>query len=366
MMTGFQRCAFVSLSVLAACVVKNQQSSDPSAGEYNDYYSETGASGGGTGNVVDSGDPTAPKPQLATSTKGAPGRKGKALTSKKPPVDGGSKPRPKPPEVAQFALEGYVPTNAGAGSIVEVYGTGFKTAKDVAVMIGKKRQKIVETGDGHLVVQVAAGSTGPLSLVGVTKGTVGRPVGRTAVKSETPFVLLAKDSPFAKGRTDPNHGLVGNVYVIGKEVKELPSFDDLGAPIATIAVDNLDIASRKMGGSIKGGGKEAKEWFAIHFKGSLNVTAAGEYSLCLNANDGAQLYLDENLVVNNDGAREAVAEKCEKIAIEPGEYKLDLLYFQGTGDLGLQFTWAKDGAEKEAVPKEAFFPPEDIKTLASK
>jgi hypothetical protein len=200
----------------------------------------------------------------------------------------------------------------------------------------------------------------------VTKGTAGRPAMRTAVKSEAPFVVLPKDSPFGKAsRKNKDHGLIGNVFDIGKEVKELPAFDDLGAPIGTIAVDSLDIASSQMKGAFKGKSGDVKEWFAIHFKGSLNITAAGEYELCLNAGDGAQLYLDENLIVDNDGVHDT-SEKCEKLAIEPGEYKLDLLYFQGTGELGLQLTWAKDGGKKEAVPAAALFPPDDRETMASK
>lgn len=366
-MTRFHPCAIASVSLLAACVGQSAQSNDPNAGVYDDYYSEKSGSGG-SGGVADGGDGKTPKPQLATSTTGAPKRKGKALSSKKPPVTGGTKPkptRPKPPD-AKFALEGFLPTNAGAGGLVEVFGTGFATDKDVAVMIGKKRAKIVEAAEGHLVVQVAAGSSGPLSLMNVTKGAFGRPSGRSpAVKSTESFVLLGKDNPFAKARTDASHGLIANVFNIGKEVKELPSFDDLGAPIATIAVDNLDIASTPFKGAFKGKSGEAKEWFAMHFKGSLNVVAAGEYEMCLNAGDGAQLYLDENLIVNNDGVHDST-EKCEKISIDPGEYKLDLLYFQGTGELGLQLTWAKDGGEKEVVPRDVLFPPDDRATLASK
>ena len=81
-MTRFQRCAFASLSVLAACVVKNSQSSDPSAGEYDDYYSEKSGSGGsGSDGSSDGGD--RPRPQLATSTTGGAKRKGKSLASKK-------------------------------------------------------------------------------------------------------------------------------------------------------------------------------------------------------------------------------------------------------------------------------------------
>lgn len=365
-MTRFQLCAFAGLSVLAACVVKNSASNDPSAGEYNDYYSEKGGATDGSGGGTTDGT-KGPKPQTVTSTTGAPTRKGKTIAAKKKPVDGTKprKPRPKPEGPQALTMEGFVPTNVGAGSVVEVFGTGWENQKEVYVTVGKKRQKILEAAQGHLIFQVADGAKGNIAIAAITRGGKGRPVGATVAKSETPLVQLGKTNPFAKGRTDPAHGLIGNVFSIGKEVKELPKFDDLGAPIATIGVDNLDIPNGKFEGSFKGKGGEAKEWFAIHFKGSLNITAAGEYELCLNAGDGAQLYLDENLIVNNDGSHDTT-EKCEKLNVEPGEYKLDLLYFQGTGDMGLQLMWSKDGAEKAAIPKDAFFPPEDMNTMAVK
>ncbi len=375
-MTRLQRCAIVSLSVLAACVVNSgsNQSNNPDAGKYDDYYSEKGgSSGGGTTDGGSGGGSTAtPTPHAVSSTKGVKPKISK-LVGKREPVPGGNKPRPtKPPApIEGLVFDGVVPTNAGVGSVVEILGSGFGAKPgDVIVTVGGKRQKVVAVAADHLLFKVDAKADGPIAIV---RG--GRPVGRVkagaaapvrSIKSDVVFHVIASDSNFGKPRTDPTHGLVANVYNIGKEVTELPAFDSLGEPIATYAVDSLDIAAGQFSGAFKSKDAEVKEWFAIHFKGSINISEAGTYNFCLAAGDGAQLYLDENLVVDNDGVHDTT-EKCENVAVEPGEYKVDVLYFQAAaGEAGLQLSWAKDGGAKAIIPKENLFPPEDVATMARK
>lgn len=375
-MTRLQRCAIVSLSVVAACVVNggSNQTNNPDAGKYDDYYSEKGGSSGGGGTSDGGGTSVTPTPHAVSSTKGVKAKVSK-LIGKKKPVPGGTKPRPtKPPApIEGLVFDGVVPTNAGVGSVVEILGSGFGSKPtDVTVTVGGKRQKVVEVAADHLLFKVDAKADGPIAIV---RG--GRPVARVkagagtavpvrSIKSEAVFHVIAADSNFGKPRTDASHGLVANVYNIGKEVTELPAFDSLGEPIATYAVDSLDIPAAQFTGAFKSKDVEVTEWFAIHFKGSINITEAGTYNFCLAAGDGAQLYLDENLVVDNDGVHDTT-EKCESVAVDPGEYKIDLLYFQAAaGEAGLQLSWAKDGGQKAIIPKENLFPPEDVATMARK
>jgi hypothetical protein len=180
------------------------------------------------------------------------------------------------------------------------------------------------------------------------------------VRSQTSFVPLASDAGFGKPRTNPGHGLIGQVYDLGGEVTEIPSFNDIGDPVAIIAVDDLSIPSYEFTGSLGG----LNEWFGIHFRGSLNLTDGGEYEICLASGDGAHLYLDEHLIVNNDGVH-ATKEICEPVFAEAGEYQIDILYFQASaGELGLTLSWSKDGGPKEPIPSLHLFPPEGVSHLA--
>jgi len=371
-MTRLSLSALVSLSLFAGCTGSNPPSNNPDAGNYDGYYSEKGGGGSsGSGGTVDPANPDGPKPRSVSSTKGAPGRKGRPLTAKKPPVPGGgTKPRPPVKPTEELVFEGFLPSNAPAGSVIEIFGSGFGKTGDTAVTIGGKRQKVLEVGDGHIVVQTSATADGVVSLVRARSSagvrTKGRrlPIGATTAKSTAKYHSLPIDGGFGAARTDVAHGLVAKVFDIGKEVTELPSGDFFGgAPLATFAMDTVDVPAGTMTGGFVTG--DLKQWFALHVRGSLNITEAGTYKICLNAGDGAQLYLDENKIVDNDGVHDTT-QKCEELAVEPGEYALDILYFQGTGDRGLQLTWGKDGAEQTVIPKENLFPPDDARSLASK
>jgi len=349
---------FASLSLLAACAIGNK-STDPNAGVYDDYYSEA---------PTDAGDATADsdkEPEIAktsesTSTQSSSAAQiAKALNAKKPKVSGKKKKKKKKKRKAKkgkkfkVAIDGAVPTAAPKGAIVEIFGSGLDQEK-LMVAIGGKPQEILEATEDRAVIKVTGG-----------KGKL--QVGKTPAKgkefkavdsSEYNFTVIGK----ALGkRTTVDNGLVGNVYAIDGEVSELPQFEQ-GTEIGTVAVDNLDI-NKTSNFKAKLGGRN--EWYGIHFRGSLNITEAGEYTFCLNSDDGAQLYLDGNVILDNDGAHTEANEVCETFDVDPGEYALDLLKYQGAlGPMILQLTWQKDGGAKEPIPEANLFPPEDVADMA--
>jgi hypothetical protein len=354
------------LSLVVACAPKGGAGTqDPDAGTYDDYYSETGG-GGATGNTGD-GSGHRPVARAGTSTRHIDRPVGRKLVAKKPPVDGDDKPRTPhdSPGAEALVLDGFMPTTAGPGSVLEIYGAGLDQ-RGLGVLVGGKRAKVVDAAADRVLVEVpTGGKPGPIAL---TFGGANLPpgvkhksrAGTAQVRSQTSFAPLAADAGFGKPRTNPAHGLVGHVYDLGGEVTEIPSFNDLGDPVAVVAVDNLSIPSYEFNGALGG----LNEWFGIHFRGSLNITESGEYELCVASGDGAQLYLDEQLIVNNDGVH-ATKESCEPVFAEPGEYQIDVLYFQGqAGELGLTLSWAKDGGAKEPIPALHLFPPEGASHMA--
>lgn len=340
-------------SLLGGCVVKSssQSSQDPGAGAYDDYYKGDGADPGGGGGE---GEVGSGRVRDSTGTRAAPSRKGvKKIKAKKPPLNpktgrltaGPAKPG------AKLGFESFVPTAASKGSAVELFGAGFSAdAGNNGVTVAGVKWTVAEAATNRLVVTVPDGAK---------DGVFEVKVGGKTVKSKTPFSVLEDDGGFGKPTSDATHGLLGSVYSIGKKVTEMPAIDDLGDPIAVIAVDTLDVPARDFKQGFPGVGTEVVEWFAIHFKGSLNITEEGEYEMCLNSDDGALLYLDGNTIVDNDGVH-GPKEACELVYLYPGEYGADVLYFQGPKhEIALQWSWAKDGGAKGIVPREALFRPEN-------
>ena len=349
---------FASLSLLAACAVN--KSNDPNAGVYDDYYSEAPNDAGSDGASGTDKEAEVAKTSESTSTKSSSAAQiAKALAAKKPKVSGKKKKskkkkrKKKKGKKFKVAFDGAVPSAAPKGAVVEVFGSGLDQ-KDLMIAIGGTPQEIVEASEDRAVIKVTGG-----------KGKL--EVGKTPAKgkkfkavdsSEYDFAVIGK----ALGkRSTVDNGLVGNVYPIDGEVSELPQFDTANI-IGTVAVDNLDINKTKAFKATLGG---RNEWYGIHFRGSLNITEAGEYTFCMNNDEGAQLYLDGNLIIDNDGMHETPNEVCETFDVDPGEYGLDLLKYQSAvGPMVLQLTWSKDGGDKVAIPQENLFPPEDVADMA--
>jgi hypothetical protein len=138
---------------------------------------------------------------------------------------------------------------------------------------------------------------------------------------------------------------------------KLPDFSAFGSAEKRGAVEQLNVADQAAADGFLDTGLSTN--FAARFNGSLNIAEAGEYELCLNSDDGAQLMLEGTLVVDNDGVKDGASEVCGLVYLESGEYLLDVLYFQSEGDrLALQFAWAKDGGDKALVPSEVLFKPD--------
>lgn len=352
------------LALSVACASQSSKGSDnPDAGQFDGYYSEVDGGATGGGSTADGGEtrtPTgpAPKARASTSTRGGARKSGKALTliAKKPPVESGEKDRPTRDLKGDFAVDGVFPMSASVGSQIEVFGVFPEEGSTARVFVGGKRLDVVEASADRLVAEVSAATTGPVE-VGFGTGRLNR---RNRAKTTVDFVGTPADAAFGQPRTKVGHGLLGMVYEIDEGATEVPVLNDL-TPVSYIAVDDLDIPA----GAAPAGVAGRSQSFAIHFMGSLNILEEGEYELCLNAGDGALLFLDQTPVIDVDGSG-AAREVCEVLYVEPGEYGVDLVYYQGADtDAALTLSWAKDGGERQPIPAEAFFPPEDIYGIAA-
>jgi hypothetical protein len=355
-MTRSYSALLACLALSVACASKSKSSDDPDAGNYDGYHAD-----GGQGDQATNATGPRPQARSSTATKAGATKRGKslALVSTKPPVSGGDKPRPTRPLRSEFAIDGVVPTTAAVGSLIEIHGSGFPTEVGATkVFVGGKQLKVVEAAADRLVAEVAAPAKGVVE-VGLGTGRINR---KGRAKTNVVFAATAADAAFAQPRTQVGHGLVGEVYEVPAGATEVPNFGELGSPVALVAVDDLDIPAGEAPAGVAG----RSQSYGIHFQGSLNVVEQGSYELCLTAGDGALFFLDQVPILDADGSG-ASREVCETLDIEPGEYKLDLLYYQGADtEAGLTLSWAKDGGAKAPIPAQAFFPPENLVELATK
>lgn len=120
-------------------------------------------------------------------------------------------------------------------------------------------------------------------------------------------------------------GLKGSVYFI-EPTGTLPDFSRL-APVGTLYTKGLYIKPREFREGFPGIGDRV-EWFAIDFTGRFYVGKPGLYRFLLASDDGAKLYIDQKIALNNDGIHPTSAIQTA-VELAGGAHSIRLSYFQG-------------------------------------
>ena len=118
---------------------------------------------------------------------------------------------------------------------------------------------------------------------------------------------------------------------------KLPQFDKM-QPAASGLTERIDLDPQKR-----------HENYALTFDGLIRAPKTGTFTFFLRSDDGSRLWIDDVLVVDNDGAHGA-AERSGTIALEDGYHKIRVAYFNKSGGEELQLSWTVPGRSKEIVP----------------
>jgi len=89
--------------------------------------------------------------------------------------------------------------------------------------------------------------------------------------------------------------------------------------------------------------------FALMFTGYLDVQTQGKYTFEVTSDDGARLFVDGKLVVDNDGIHPPVA-KTGEVKLRTGMRKINVLYFEGGGTEALSVKYQGPSISKQEIP----------------
>jgi alpha-N-arabinofuranosidase len=124
--------------------------------------------------------------------------------------------------------------------------------------------------------------------------------------------------------------------------KNLPAFNSM-APKRSGALEQISIPEDNSG-----------ENFAIQYSGYIKIPADGLYTLYANSDDGVCLFIDENLIIDNDGLH-APQEVSGAAMLKAGYHQIKIGFFQAGGGKVLDVSIEGPGLQKQIIPKTRLF-----------
>lgn len=182
--------------------------------------------------------------------------------------------------------------------------------------------------------------------------------------------IWASTLAFAQRETVPTFGttvvvpggLVGVLYHIPPFSTFLPDFQQLD-PIGVIYTSSLNVPPRNFQEGFPGV-TDRVEWFAIDYRGRFWIEKPGVYQFALTSDDGAKLYIDDELIVNNDGIHPPEV-KMGSVRLSGGIHRIRVSYFQGPRwAVALVLRVAGPGEEWRIFSTNEFKPPPNPETWA--
>jgi PA14 domain len=118
-------------------------------------------------------------------------------------------------------------------------------------------------------------------------------------------------------------------------------------PAAVFYTDTFNIPERQYTEGFPGiTGRSS--WFMVDYRGSFTVRQDGDFRFRLYSDDGAYLYIDGALVIENDGKHEPIS-RWGNVHLQRGRHQLKLLYAQTIDRMALQLFVRLPGAWTEKL-----------------
>ncbi len=148
-----------------------------------------------------------------------------------------------------------------------------------------------------------------------------------------------------------NTGLInlkGNIYYLSDETYEMPVDIEEQKVEGVIYASKLDVPVRNFTVGFPGV-TDRFEYFGIIYKGVFEITEPGVYTWRLSSDDGSKLWIDDQLIINDDGVHGEQSIE-DTIQLKKGLHQIKVWYFQGPAtEIALQFYVKRPNAETEEI-----------------
>ncbi len=97
-----------------------------------------------------------------------------------------------------------------------------------------------------------------------------------------------------------------------------------------------------------------KVLYGLSLSGYINIPSDGQYTFYTSSDDGSSIYIDNNLIVINDGLH-GMTEKSGSIGLKAGQHTIKVAFFQKEGGVGLQVSYEGSGIKKQIIPSSVLY-----------
>lgn len=158
-----------------------------------------------------------------------------------------------------------------------------------------------------------------------------------------------------------NSGLQGRIYYVKPGTRALPKLGRL-RPAGNIYTTSLNVWPQNFNEGFPSI-SERFEWFAIEYTGEIWIEDTGHYRFSLLSDDGAKLYLNDKVVIDNDGQHAARAI-TGSATLTRGVHQIKVEYFQGPRfTVALVLAISPPGSPWRIFNMNDFKPPNDPEQL---
>jgi hypothetical protein len=159
-------------------------------------------------------------------------------------------------------------------------------------------------------------------------------------------VVIEQATDFGGPLSSGVNALRGLVYFVPDGTSHLRNTVSL-SPVAVLYASRLDISPRSWQSGFPGVPGGRNEWFQIMYEGDLVTSRSGAHRFEVLSDDGSRLFIDDHLVVENDGRHPPTSARGA-IVLQPGKHRIRVGYFQGPRfEIALQlFVTPPDGARQ--------------------
>jgi len=126
------------------------------------------------------------------------------------------------------------------------------------------------------------------------------------------------------------------------EWDSLPAFQDLD-PVSKGIAKQLDVTI-----------KEQDDYYGVAYDGYIDIEETGIYEFLTDSDDGSQLYIDGQLIVDNDGLH-GMEMKNGVIALSQGYHRIRVTYFERTGGDELNVYIDGPSTDRQIIPSDRLY-----------